>query len=161
MDDLSLSATFTLERTKKVFKDYVWEAVRSQACQDLYGYYDYRLALTNRLDGLCALVVSGAYRPRSGLPVQIARADLLARHMHIAHPDDALVLQMISEALLPVVSKEQPSENAFYSRSHRQPKGIHTIEQDEPYPWYKLWPIYQKRILDFESAKATLQMHGS
>ena len=156
MNNLSLSSVFQTSRMEKVFKDYVWEAIRSQACQDLYGYYDYRLALKHRLESLYNILVGGAYRPRSGLPLQIARADLLARQLHIAHPDDALILQLIAEALLPFVRNEQPSENAFYSRSHRQPRGIHTIDQDEPYPWYKLWPIYQERILNFEQTKAFL-----
>lgn len=150
---LSLETVFTASRLRDVFKDHVWSALRNQQCQDLLSYYDYRRLLDGRSEQLAGIITSGNYRPKASLPISISRADLLARHMHIPHPDDALVLQAISEALLRPIQDTSPSANAFFARSHQEHTGLHTQQQFNIYPWFRLWPRYQTKILKFAEVK--------
>jgi hypothetical protein len=100
--------------------------------------------------------VRGNYRPKKSLPIAISKADLLARNMHIPHPDDALVLQVISETLLPPIQRKSPSSNAIFARSHHEHTGIHKQEQMRIYSWFHLWPKYQEQILRFAKTRKFL-----
>ncbi|MDJ0568951.1 MAG: RNA-directed DNA polymerase [Pleurocapsa sp. MO_192.B19] len=62
-----------------------------------------------------------------------------------------MVLQTIVETLSPLIKDAQPSERAYYSRSHKQPKKESDIDETFPYPWWELWPAFQKRIYEFTS----------
>jgi hypothetical protein len=153
---LALQRVFRPARIRDVFKDHVWAALRGQQCKDLLFYYDYRRGINDRADLLSSVIAKGNYRPKASLPISISRSDLLARHMHIPHPDDALVLQCISESLLPLIEKQKPSPNALFARSHQEHAGLHKSTQQSIYPWFRLWPRYQMKILNFAKVRQLL-----
>lgn len=64
-------------------------------------------------------------------------------------PEDAVVLQCISESLLPTALKKQPSKNAFFSRSHSAPNVEFTFGAD--YIWFKRWREFSRKRFSLTS----------
>jgi|HubBroStandDraft_5_1064220.scaffolds.fasta_scaffold48279_2 hypothetical protein len=153
---LSLSKVFRPESLYATWKKRLWTAVRQQKFPDLLEYYDYNRNIGVHARRLCPLVVSGNFKPSAPLLLEVGKADQLVRRLQIPHPDDAVVLQAIAEAFLPFVKKEQKTANAYFSRTHSAKKGIHTGHMPLDYPWFVLWPRYQRKILDFSKARQYL-----
>lgn len=153
---LALKRVFDGSQIRTVFTQHVWPALRAQPCKDLLFFYDYRRDIEARAEQLSAVVTLGNYRPKASLPIAVSRPDLLARNMHIPHPDDALIMQVISEALLPFVQRRAPSRNAHFARSHSEFSGLHTQGQLRLYPWFRLWPRYQMKVLNFAKVRSYL-----
>ncbi len=57
------------------------------------------------------------------------------------------------EYLRPIIQSKQPSNNAYFSRNTVQPKSASDIDETFGYPWWILWPEFQKRILEFAEHK--------
>ena len=55
----------------------------------------------------------------------------------IPTPEDAVVLQCITEALIKPAIKAQPSRNVFFSRSHANITTGFSLDKD--YIWFKKW----------------------
>ncbi|MGK7903940.1 MAG: RNA-directed DNA polymerase [Hormoscilla sp.] len=53
------------------------------------------------------------------------------------------------EVLEDELKKAQPSDNAYYSRSHDGPNYVEQVDDTFAYPWWILWPEFQKRIWEF------------
>lgn len=153
---LTLKQAFSVARVKQVWKRRVWTAYKDQLCRDLIDYYDYHRSIEVQAKRLVPQVSSGYYRGGAPLLLEASKADGLARILKLPHPDDGLVLQTITEAILPHIRDAQPSPNAFYSRSHAKLKDVHTDDLPADYPWFVLWPLYQKRILEFAKSKKFL-----
>lgn len=73
----------------------------------------------------------------------------MSRHQLIPSPEDAVVLQSIVESISPIISNAQPSDRAYYSRSHAAPKSEADIDETFPYAWWELWPRFQEQIYEF------------
>jgi hypothetical protein len=153
---LSLAQVFVPESLYATWKKRLWTAVRQQKFPDLLEYYDYNRNIAIHVRRLCPLVVNGNYKPSAPLSLEVGKADQLVRRLQIPHPDDAVVLQAIAEAYLPIVKREQKVANAYFSRTHSAKKGIHTGHMPLDYPWFVLWPRYQRKILDFAKAREYL-----
>jgi len=119
----------------------------------LIDYYDYHRDIAIQARRLVPQIVSGYYRGAAPLILEASKEDGLARPLRLPHPDDGVVLQTVTETILPHVRRLQPSPNAYYSRSHAQIKGIHTEDLSPDYAWFVLWPKYQTQILQFAKAK--------
>lgn len=135
-----------------VWQKRVWRALRDQGCQDLIEYYDYNVAIDDNIRKLSPRVINGNYRTSRSLVLEMTKADKLVRKIQVPTPQDALTFQAITEAVLPIALGKEPTQKAYFSRSHDTPRGIHTMDAHPLYPWFKLWPKYQTDILDFTRA---------
>ena len=81
------------------------------------------------------------------IPQNIFARVLLA----IREPSDSLALQCIVEILESELREAQPSKNAYYSRTHT-PGDVEQVDGTFAYPWWILWPQFQKRIWKFTNS---------
>jgi len=75
----------------------------------------------------------------------------MCRLVPVPTPTDAVVLQTLVESIYPAVKEKQPSQNAFYSRTHQ--KFVPEIEVDDAgYFWFTNWKKFSDRLYEFSSA---------
>ena len=147
----TLKTCFTSSLMNRVWQAYVKIGLRSQGLLDLHDYYDFHRNREALIEIIKNQILDGNYRPK---PPHIIRAEKkygLCRHLQIPTPEDAIVLQALVETLAPIIKANQPTERAYYSRSHSAFIGEESIDGSFPYPWFKLWPEFQKRIYKFTS----------
>ena len=149
MRRVSLRSVVAPDKLLKAFKQQTWQALRRQACLDLFGYYDYNLTIHPQARRLSRLVVSSLYKAQPPIQIELTKNDLLVRRMQLPHPDDATLMTAIANYLEPIIKKAQPSKKAYYGRSDSKQTGIHLMNQSRVYNWSVLWPIYQKQLLQF------------
>jgi hypothetical protein len=126
--------------------------MRKQSLLDLHDYYDFHRNQDRLIEAIKTKIIQGNYKPKPPQIIRLEKKYGVCRHIQIPSPEDALVLQTIVEILSPLIKKAQPSDRAFYSRSHhQQPKKESDIDESFPYAWWELWPAFQKIIYDFTS----------
>ena len=65
---------FSALNLEKVWRDYVWPALRDQSCEDLIEYYDYNVNIVENARKLSAKVLDGNYRTSSSLALEVTKA---------------------------------------------------------------------------------------
>ena len=147
---ITLDSCFSKPKMKKAWK-IVKEGMRKQTLLDLHDYYDFHKNQDSLIKIIRSKIIKGDYQPKSPQTIRLEKKYGVCRHLQIPSPEDALVLQTIVETLSPLIKKAQPSNRAFYSRSHKQLKKESDIDETFPYSWLELWPAFQKRIYEFTS----------
>ncbi|MES2121091.1 MAG: reverse transcriptase domain-containing protein [Pseudomonadota bacterium] len=135
---------------EKLWQAYVKKGLRDQPVTDLYDYFDFHRNRTERFKQLSYQVSSGAYEPKPSLISRLEKKSGLCRPIVIPTPEDAVVLQCITEALIKPALKAQPSRNVFFSRSHSTPSTEFTFERD--YIWFKRWKMFSKVRFEIASS---------
>jgi len=129
----------------------VRNGLRSQEILDLHDYYDFHRNRDTLIQVIQEQIVKGFYKPKTSYIIRREKKYGICRHLQVPSPDDALVLQTIVEKLSPIIADAQPSQKAFFSRSHGKPRSEGDIDSSFPYEWWELWPEFQKRIYEFSS----------
>lgn len=132
------------------WKEYVRPGLRDQEVLDLFDYNDFHWNRKARFSDLRRSILSGRYQPGKAIPTKLEKAQGVCRTVVTPSPEDALILQCIVEALLPIALKKQPSQNAFFSRSHKSVAGSFTFGRD--YIWFKQWPRFARKRFSISSA---------
>ncbi|WP_055074868.1 RNA-directed DNA polymerase [Pseudanabaena sp. 'Roaring Creek'] len=145
---LDLDNAFQPKQIVKVWKDTVRNGLRKQPLEDLHDFLDIHRNILPFADRLRKDVIDGRYKPSSPEFVHLEKRDGIPRRLAIPEPSDALALQCIVEVLESELKKAQPSQNAYYSRTHT-PKDVEQVDGTFAYPWWVLWPQFQKRIWEF------------
>ena len=122
--------------------------MRSLPILDLYDYYDFSFNIKERASEIRNLLLKAKYKASSPLIVKLEKRYGICRHVMVPSPSDALIFQTITEELAPSIIRRQPTSKAFYSRDKQTLKLPHQVAQSR-YPWFILWPKYQKNILKF------------
>ena len=151
-----LSEAIKPQKMQSIWKKYVRQNLRDQAIYDLHDNYDFHIHKRDRLFTAVTSVCQGTYQPRRPIRLRSEKKNGVARHLVILNPEDALVLEALCEYLSPCIRKAQPSSNAYYSRNLRQPKSASDVDETFGYPWWILWPEFQKKILEFAEEKKIL-----
>lgn len=151
-----LRDVFTKTQIRDAFKKHTWTALRRQACVDLFGYYDYNLRIDVQAEHLARTVRGGSYVRQQPIQIELTKSDLLVRRMQLPHPDEATLMTTAANYLEPFIKAAQPSKKTYYGRSDTQQRGIHLLHQNVIYPWFALWPIYQKQLLEFAKKRKLL-----
>jgi hypothetical protein len=149
--ELDLDHTFSVPKMERVWKKTIRAGLRNQTLNDLHDFLDVHRHLKSYLKTLRSDVISGRYRPNPPEVVFLEKRDGISRRLMLPSPGDALLFQTIVEVLEPEIKKKQPHANAFYSRSHDHPR-LEEIDGTFAYPWWLLWPEFQKRIWRFTEA---------
>lgn len=148
----SLEKCFSVRALKSVWKKYVRPGLRGQVILDLHDYYDFHSNINDVADQIKQDVCQGKYTPQRPFSVRLEKAKGLTRRLTIPTPEDAIVLQNLSELLFNDLIKAQPSNAAYYSRSHAQKP--HSIELDDggEYFWFPRWLEFSGKRLNLTTA---------
>src|SRR5262249_9541125 len=146
------AAVFTRQRLVAVWKDLVRQQLRRQAITDLHDYYDFHSTIDAQTDGIIERVLNGQYRSEAPVIYKLEKKLCICRHMIIPSPSDALVFQVLTDAIYPTLMKAQPSKQAYYARDRHNTTLPHEVAQEQSYPWFKLWPKFQQKIWGFSGA---------
>lgn len=132
-----------------VWKEYVRPGLRSQEVLDLFDYNDFHWNRVAHFQNLSQALIDGRYRPAPSHPHRLEKRLGVCRTVVLPSPDDAVILQCLSEVILPRALKKQPSKNAFFSRSHSGPPVEFNFGTD--YIWFKRWPEFSKKRYSLSS----------
>ena len=147
---ITLESCFSIPKMKKAWK-IVKDGMRKQTLLDLHDYYDFHRNQDYLISTIQTKIIKGDYKPKQTQIIRLEKKYVVCRHIQIPSPEDALVLQTIVETLSPLIKKAQPSDKAYYRRSHKKPKNEADIDETFPYPWWELWSAFQERIYEFTS----------
>lgn len=147
-----LAEVFTQKRLIRVWRDLVRQQLRQQAIVDLHDYYDFNYTIEAQADAIIERVLGGQYRAEVPVIYKLEKKLGICRHMMIPSPADALVFQVLTDAIYDEVVKVQPSKKAFYARDRHTVKLPHELALEQRYPWYKLWPKFQEQIWGFSKS---------
>jgi len=146
-----LDSTFSVPRMKRVWRDHVRTGLRRQPLSDLHDFLDVHRNLKPFLQVLRSEVLGGNYRASIPETVLLEKRDGIPRRLSLPAPADAILLQTIVEILEKAIAAAQPHPNAYYSQSHAPPSP-EDVDGTFAYPWWILWPQFQKRIWGFTAA---------
>jgi hypothetical protein len=151
-----LKQLFTRSRLVQLWRSLVKDQMRKFDITDLHDYYDFNFAIEARADAIIERVLTGQYRAEVPLVYRIEKKLGVCRHMMIPTPSDALVFQLLTDVLYNDVIQAQPSKSSFYARDRHTLTLPHEQEEAASYPWFILWPKFQKEIWKFAKAKKFL-----
>lgn len=145
----TLRQIFSVAAMARAWKVHVREGLRDQEVADLHDYNDFHWDKEALFANLHAEIMGGRYRPQRSLPVRVEKRLGVARTLVVPSPEDAIVLQCIVEHLLPLAIERQPSDHAFFSRSH----GFNSpeIRYHKDYIWFRRWVKFSRIRLGFTS----------
>jgi hypothetical protein len=147
----ALETAFHPGRMKSVWKKQVRSILRNQAVNDLHDYYDFHIHLAKRIESIRSSIFRGIYQPSRPIRVRSEKKLGISRQLVILRPDDALVFESLGDYLMEVIEKHQPSKKAYFSRNRSKPKRPEEFSGRFGYPWWILWPEFQKEIFEFAS----------
>lgn len=143
-----LATVVTTAALKASWRNAVRSGLRNQIVKDLHDYLDIHRTIDPLVGRLRAMVLSGNYRTSPPEVVTLEKNLGVSRRLMVPSPADAILLQAIVFALESAIVRAAPSKAAFYSRSHAGPR-IEDVDDSFPYPWWLLWPEFQRRVLNF------------
>lgn len=133
-----IEAVFSVSQMERVWSKYVREGLRKQEIPDLHDFNDYHWNRTELFRSLNNSLCSGTYTPQKSIPVRVEKRLGVARTLVVPAVEDCIVLQCLVEALIPTALSKQPSNHAFFSRSHGF-SGKPKIEFKADYIWFTQW----------------------
>lgn len=145
----ALRSVFSPAAMAKAWKQYVRPGLRDQEILDLFDYNDFHWNQLSLFEHLSQSIVDGRYKPSPSLAARLEKKLGVCRTIVTPTPEDAVVLQCIVESILPTAIKAQPSQNAFFSRSHASFQGEFIFGRD--YIWFKKWPIFFKKRISIST----------
>ncbi len=115
--------------------------------KDLFDHYDFNYNIEERTQFIRNEVSNGNYKVSRLFIYKLEKKFGVCRHIVIPQPIDALVLQVLVEAIADEILEKQPSKNVFYSRDKHKVQGIaRTQEYGFPqspgrYPSLPAWAL--------------------
>ncbi|WP_298313624.1 RNA-directed DNA polymerase [uncultured Aquimarina sp.] len=130
--------------------------LRKLDIQDLYDFYDFNYNIDERALALRTEILNGNYQVIKPLIYRLEKKLGICRHIVIPQPQDALVLQVLTEQLNTEIISKMPSENAFYSQDKHNMRYPHNLDTEYGINWQKQWKKLQKLIYQFNESKELL-----
>jgi hypothetical protein len=147
----TLKNLFTIKNLSKIWRSVVRSQMRQLDILDLHDYYDFNLNIEDRSREIRIQILKGQYKASPPLIYRLEKKYGICRHLMIPSPSDALIFQTITEYLAPLVKEATPTEKAYYSRDKHLLKLPHEFDEGSGYPWFILWPRFQKEIFRFSN----------
>lgn len=151
-----LDVVFEKKKIIEVWRNIVKQQLRKLDIQDLYDFYDFNYNIEDRALVLRTDILNGNYRTVKPLIYRIEKKLGVCRHIIIPQPQDALVLQVLTENLNKEIIGKMPSQNSFYSQDRHNMRYPHQLEIDYSLSWRKQWNKLQKLIYQFKEEKELL-----
>lgn len=147
-----LTNIFTKKDIVKIWRDIVRDRLRTSDIKDLFDHYDFNYNIEQRALTIKNSILTGKYKVEQPLIYRLEKKFGVCRHIVMPQPTDALVLQVLIEHVVTDILKNQPSENAFYSRDRHNVPKPHEIEE-YGLSWRQQWKKLQKKIYKFNKEK--------
>jgi hypothetical protein len=151
-----LDKVFQKKEIVDVWRKVVKNQLRKLDILDLYDYYDFNYNIEERALVLRTEILNGNYLAVKPLIYRLEKKLGVCRHIVIPQPQDALVLQVITEQLNTEIINKMPSKNSFYSQDKHNMKYPHQVDTDYDLNWQKQWKKLQKLIYQFKEEKELL-----
>ena len=150
-----LDGFFSKINISTIWRKVVKKQLRSMDIKDIYDYYDFNYNIDLKAGLVRSDLLNGNYSCSKPLVYRIEKKFGICRHMIIPQPIDALILQVITDAIATDVLSNQPSDNAYYSRDKHSVKLPHEVKE-YGYDWIELWKDMQKQIYKFKDERELL-----
>lgn len=146
----ALRRVFSLSAMERAWSNYVRPGLRDQEVLDLHDFNDVHWGRNTVFRDLRAAILAGRYTPGQSVPVRVEKKHGVTRTVVMPSAEDAVVLQCIVEHIIPIALPRQPSENAFFSRSH----GFSTPQMRffRDYIWFVRWKKFSTVRMRLSSA---------
>jgi hypothetical protein len=161
-----LTARFDLRRTEletifskkaiiDTWRNIVKDQLRKSDLKDLYDHYDFNYHIDERALSIRNEILNGTYKVSQPLIYRIEKKLGVCRHVIVPQPVDALVLQILTEAISDRILKNQPSDKAYFSRDRHNVRKPHEVGE-YGLSWIQQWRKLQKDIYGFAENKQLL-----
>lgn len=150
-----LDKIFSKKNICDIWRKIVRNQLRKADILDIFDYYDFNYNIEARTALLRINLLNGTYQPSLPLIYRCEKKFGVCRHLILPQPIDALVLQVITEAISKEIIEEQPSKNSYYSQDKHNVSKPHEIEE-YGLNWRQLWKKMQKKIYKFHAEKELL-----
>lgn len=151
----ALRKVFSKRSIIETWRNVIRDQLRAMDFKDLYDYYDFNYNIENRALALRNEIVGGSYRASQPLLYRAEKKFGVCRHMVIPSPADALTMQILVDSVADDILKQQPSPNAFYSRSkHNIPAPHEAAEYGLSFR--SQWKKLQREIYRFSQERDLL-----
>jgi hypothetical protein len=143
------------DNLRAIWKKKVREHLRKQLIPDPVEFLDFHVNLKQRTFELESLICTGEYQPRPIIRVRSEKSKGLCRQLVLPSPEDALILQALSDALWKVIEPKAPSTNAFYAAEDQAFSKKNPIDDDDEWGYGPIqsWLDFQKTILGFSQIR--------
>lgn len=138
-------------KLRTLWKNTVRDHMRRQLVPDAVEFLDFHIHLKQRSNELENAICSGEYQPRRTTRMRLEKSRGLCRQIVLPSPEDALILQALSNSLWDEISSKAPSKNAFYAPKDQpfSKTNIDPGEDDWGYGPLEAWLDFQQSILSF------------
>jgi Reverse transcriptase (RNA-dependent DNA polymerase) len=143
---------FSKQRIIDVWRHVVKDQLRKSEWKDLFDYYDFNYNIEERSVSIRNEILNGTYKISQPLIYRVEKKLGVCRHVIVPQPIDALILQVLTEAISDSILKSQPSDKAYYSRDRHNVRKPHEIEE-YGLSWHQQWRKLQKDIYEFAETK--------
>ena len=144
-----LKAIFHPNNLEKAWKK-VHSSMRKQHLLDAIDNLDFHLNRKLSCQNLSIRILSGDYIPSVSQRILSEKSKGLCRQIVIPHPEDALVLQCLSDALYAKIKGKEPTEKAFFEPEDHTFSKIPTHHE---YGTFFSWLNYQKELFKFSQTR--------
>lgn len=152
----TLSKIFSRSLITKVWRNIVRGQLRSMDIKDLFDHYDFNYNIEEHAQFIRNEISNGNYKVSRPFIYKLEKKFGVCRHIVIPQPIDALVLQVLVEAIADEILKNQPSKNVFYSRDKHRMHKPHEAWDDYGLSLKEQWKELQKKIYKFNQDKELL-----
>lgn len=138
-----------------LWKSSVRERLRTQIVPDAVEYIDFHIHHKQRCAEIQALVCSGDYEPKPILRLKAEKSKGLCRQLSLPSPEDALILQALSNFLWKEIAPNAPSETAFFAPQDQAFSVKNPASQEDEWGYGPLesWLDFQREILKFSQTR--------
>jgi hypothetical protein len=151
----ALRKVFSKRSIIETWRNVIRDQLRAMDFKDLYDYYDFNYNIEDRALALRNEIIGGSYRASQPFLYRAEKKFGVCRHMVIPSPADALTMQILVDIVADDILKQQPSPNAFYSRSkHNIPAPHQAAEYGLSFR--SQWKKLQKEIYRFSKERDLL-----
>ena len=144
----TLKKIFTAHNLESIWKKKVRLSLRDQYVSDGIEFFDFHVSRRVQCTKLSDTILSGSYQPSPADQILVEKSKGLCRQLVIPSPEDALVLQCLSDALYAEVRRKAPTNRAFFEpREHR----FSVLRQQ--YGTFASWRNFQRTLFNFTRNK--------
>lgn len=133
---------------RSTWKQNVRQQVRKQALQDIIDFQDFDQDIDITVSSLKNAVLAGLYEPKPAKRFLIEKSQGLCRQMTVIHPQDLLVLEMLSRIVHADLTKAAPTKKAYFQPNDGNFK-TRFLPLDEQYGSFASWKRFQQKVFQF------------
>jgi len=145
-----LEQRFSIQSIKDCWKHKVRTNLKRSIISDPFEWLDYHTEISSIAEQVRKSVLDGGYSPTSTAKVSLEKSKRLCRQLVIPEPRDALVLQILSDALYSDIKATAPTNKAFFEpKDHSFSPNKNDSIGASGHGSFAAWLKFQKTIFKF------------